>query len=83
MSGTPHYRPPTANRLVDGPCPEVDPPTLDKHSGANPERQVGVELSYNRGNSGDRGSTQGLPSYVLDVEVEKCVGGRKTPLSNE
>ena len=63
MPGTPHCHPSVADRSG----------TPDKHSGANPETQVGMELSYNRGHFGGRGSTQYLPSSGLDGAVEECV----------
>ena len=69
--------------MVDDPCTEVYPLTSNKHSGFNSETQVEMELSYDRGHSGGRGSTQCLPSSGLDGEVEECVGGRKAPLRNE
>ena len=59
--------------LVDGPRPEVDPPTPDKQSGANPETQIRMELSYDRAYFEGQGSTQCLPSSGLDGEVEECV----------
>ena len=69
--------------LVDGPCPEVDPLTSDKHCGADPEWQVGVELADDRGHSWGRGSTQGLPTSSLDSEIEERIRGQKTPLRDE
>ena len=66
--------------LVDDLGPELDPLTLDKNSGANLERQVGMELLYDLGYSGGWGSTKGLPTMVLNGEVEERVGGGKTPL---
>ena len=65
---------------ANGLCPEVHPYTPDKYRGADPERQVGVELTDDRGHSWGRGSTQGLPTSSLDCKIEERIRGQKTSL---
>ena len=59
--------------MVDGPRSEVNPLTSDKYCGADPEWQVGVELSDDRGHSGGQGSTLGLPTSSLDGEIKERI----------
>ena len=37
-----------------------------------------MELSHDRGHSGDKGRTERLPAAVLDSEVEERIGGGET-----
>ena len=37
-----------------------------------------MELSHNRGHSGDRGSTECLPASVMNSEVKEHIGGGET-----
>ena len=64
--------------LVDGLGTKLDPLASDENGDVDLERQIGVELPYHRGHSGDRGCTKCLPAAVLDSEVEERIGGRET-----
>ena len=63
---------------VDGLGTKLDPLASDKNSGADFERQIGVELPHNQGYFGDRGCTKCLPAAVLDSEVEERIGSGET-----
>ena len=65
---------------VDGLGTKLDPLASDENSGADLERQIGVELPHGWDHSGDRGCTERLPAAVLDSEVEERIGGGETTL---
>ena len=64
--------------LVDGLGTKLDPLASDENSGANFERQIGVELPHNQGYSGDRGCIECLLAAVLDNEVKEHIRGGET-----
>ena len=42
-----------------------------------------MELPHYRGHSGNRGRIKLLPSMVLDIEVEECIGSGETAFRDE
>ena len=68
---------------VDGLGAKLNPLALDENSGADLERQIGVELQHDRGHSSDRGSTKRPPAAILDSEVEKHTACRETTLRDK
>ena len=58
--------------LVDGSSSEVNPLTSDKHCGADPEWNVGVELSDDRATPGIRGSHRVFQPRVWMVKLKNA-----------
>ena len=69
--------------LVDGLGTKLDPLASDENDGADLERQIGVELSHDRGHAGDKGRTEHLIATVLDSKVEEHIGGGENSLWDE
>ena len=68
---------------VDGLGTKLNPLASNEDDGADLERQIGVELSHDRGHSRDRGCTERLSATVLDSEVEERIGGGETTFWDE